>query len=84
MLELRLQLAVALHLGRVGKVGLKLGHLRFHLREPRNAPQGILKQRLVGSVGRGVLTRKANARTSFDYELARIRRHLAEDDLEER
>ena len=84
MLKLRLELAVALHLRRVCEIGLKFGHLRFDLRESRNAPEGILEKCLVGSVWRGILARKANARASFNYEFAGIRSHLAENYLEER
>ena len=84
MLKLRLELAVALHLRRVREIGLEFGHLRFDLRKPRDAPKGILEKCLVGSVWRGVLASKADARASFDYEFAGIRSHLAKDYLEER
>ena len=47
-------------------------------------PLGILEKRLVGSVGRRVLAREADARAAFDYKFAGIRSHLAEDYLEER
>ena len=84
MLELRLELAVALHLGRVGEVGLKFGHLGLHLGKTGDPAQRVFEQRLVWRVWRGILPREADARAPLDYELAGVRRHLAEDDLEER
>ena len=84
VLELRLQLAVALHLRRIREVGLERGHLRLHLREPRDAPQRIVEQRLVGRVGRGVLAREADARAPLDDEFALVRADFAEHDPEER
>ena len=84
MLELRLKLAVAPHLHGIREVGLQRLHLCLHLREAGDAAQGIVEQRLLGRVGRRVLPREADARARLDDEFARVRRHLAEDDLEER
>ena len=84
VLELRLQLSVAPHLRGVREVALELLHLGLHLGEPRDAAQGVLEQRLVRGVRLRVLAREADARAPLDYELAGVRRHLAEDDLEER
>ena len=83
VLELGLELAVALHLDRVGEVGLQLGHLGLHLGESGNPPEGILEKRLVRRVRLGVLPREAYARAPLDYQLAGVSPQLAEDDLEE-
>ena len=82
MFEFRLQLAVALHLRRVGKIALELLHFGFHLRKTRYAAQRIFEQSLFRRIGFRVLAGETDARRAFDYQLAGIGRHLAEDDLE--
>ena len=84
MLELRLQLAVALHLRGILQVGLKLRHLGLHLGKTRNAAERILEQRLLRRIRLGILPRPADARIALDDELARVRRHLAKNNLKER
>ena len=84
MLELHLQLAVALHLRRVCQIRLKLVHLLFHFRKPRNAAKRILQKRLFRRVGLGILARETDARIKLDDKLPRVRRHFTEDDFKKR
>ena len=84
MLELGLQLAIALHLRRIRQVLLEFGHLGLHLGQTGNAAERILEERLLGRVRLRILTRPANARIRFDDELARVRPHLSQHDLEQR
>ena len=84
MLEPLLKLAVAAHLLGVGEVVRERRHFALDLAQTRDAAQGVVEKRLVGRLGLGVLAREADARIPLDDAFARVRRFLAEDDLEER
>ena len=85
MLELRLHFAVFLQHGSLAGVEARLKHLhlRLKLAETGNAAHRVFKKRLFGRVRLGMLSRGADRWLFLDDQLAVVRGHLAENDLEE-